>query len=107
MRVAEITPLELEARLASEEPPKLLDVREVEELELSALAFDFHIPMRDIASRYWELDRTEEVVVYCRNGIRSAEVVAYLNGIGFGRAKNLAGGINRWIDEVDPTGRKY
>jgi adenylyltransferase/sulfurtransferase len=52
------------------------------------------------------LDSTRDIVVYCRSGARSANAVQYLRAAGF-RATNLAGGILRWSDDVDPSMPKY
>jgi sulfur-carrier protein adenylyltransferase/sulfurtransferase len=52
------------------------------------------------------LDSRREIVVYCRSGVRSADATRRLRAAGF-RATNLAGGILRWSDEVDPSVPKY
>lgn len=54
-----------------------------------------------------ELDSAVEMVVYCRSGVRSARAVDLLRQAGFRKVKNLAGGILRWADEVDPSMPKY
>ncbi len=53
------------------------------------------------------LDRNREIVVSCRSGSRSAKAVERLQAAGFTKVWNLAGGILRWSDEVDPTIVKY
>jgi adenylyltransferase/sulfurtransferase len=45
--------------------------------------------------------------VHCKGGVRSAKAVRQLQAAGFRRVWNLAGGITRWSDEVDPTVPKY
>jgi adenylyltransferase/sulfurtransferase len=52
------------------------------------------------------LDSTREIVVYCRSGARSADATRHLRAAGF-NASNLAGGILRWSDDVDPSVPKY
>jgi rhodanese-related sulfurtransferase len=47
------------------------------------------------------------MVVYCRSGVRSANAVELLKGIGFTKVKNLVGGVLRWSDDVDPSVAKY
>ncbi|MBO9321673.1 MAG: rhodanese-like domain-containing protein, partial [Roseiflexus sp.] len=54
-----------------------------------------------------ELDSAVEMVVYCRSGVRSARAVELLRQAGFRKVKNMAGGILRWSDEVDPGVPKY
>jgi len=63
--------------------------------------------MRDVPARAAELDRGEEIVVFCHHGQRSAMVVDWLRRNGFPRAVNLAGGIDAWSCEVDPTVPRY
>jgi len=54
-----------------------------------------------------ELDTSQDIVLYCRSGIRSARALEQLRAAGFGKLKNLTGGILAWSDEVDPTVPKY
>lgn len=97
----------LAARLATDDPPGLLDVREPQELALSALDGAVHIPLAILPLRYEELDRSREWVVVCHHGIRSAMACRYLAGQGFDRVTNLTGGIDAWAIRVDPTMPRY
>jgi sulfur-carrier protein adenylyltransferase/sulfurtransferase len=45
--------------------------------------------------------------VHCKVGARSAQAVRKLQAAGFRSVWNLAGGITRWSDDVDPTVPKY
>ena len=45
--------------------------------------------------------------MYCRTGGRSGNAVQFLQRAGYGKAVNLAGGINRWAAVIDPTLRQY
>ncbi len=103
---AELTPEELEARLATDGAPALLDVREPWEHELCALPGARLIPMEDLPSRVSELRPEREVVVYCHHGIRSAAVVQWLRAREI-PAVNLRGGIDAWSLRVDPTVPRY
>ncbi len=49
----------------------------------------------------------DQVVVYCRSGGRSAQAVQFLLANGYSKARNLAGGINRWAEVIDPSMQKY
>jgi adenylyltransferase/sulfurtransferase len=82
-------------------------VREPHETEICNLDGSVLIPVGDVPRRLAEIDRTRDLVVYCRSGVRSARAVQFLAGHGFERAVNLNGGILRWIDEVDPSQPKY
>jgi len=59
--------------------------------------------MAQIPARMHELPETDEIVIHCKSGSRSAKVLAFLYNAGFRRIKNLKGGIDRWAIEVDPT----
>jgi sulfur-carrier protein adenylyltransferase/sulfurtransferase len=104
--VPEIEPLELSRRLDAGDVIFLLDVREPHEYEICNLN-GYLMPIGDLHQRVRELDSTREIVVYCRSGDRSAKAVTFLQQSGFHRVTNLAGGILRWSDTVDPTVTKY
>ncbi|ABU56451.1 MULTISPECIES: molybdopterin-synthase adenylyltransferase MoeB [Roseiflexus] len=103
----EITPAEVAEWLQSDHPPFLLDVREANEWEICHLPGAVRISVNELAERMNELDSAVEMVVYCRSGVRSARAVDLLRQAGFRKVKNLAGGILRWADEVDPGVPKY
>lgn len=107
--VPEITPEELRDRLAHEHPIVLLDVREPFERDIADLPGDaqLRIPMAELLSRLDELDREANTVVYCRSGARSNWVVQRLQENGFTKAMNLAGGIMRWREAIDPSLTEY
>lgn len=99
----EIEPSELAERLASGESIHLIDVREPHELEISALPNADSIPLGLLATRMAELEDTEEIVLFCRTGIRSTRALHLLAGAGFQKTLSLQGGINAWAQHVDPT----
>ncbi len=105
--MADITPQELKARLDAGRPPVLLDVREDWETRLCRLPDAVHIPIEELELRIDELDPDDEIVVYCHQGVRSAAVARWLEGRGFRRVRNLAGGLDAWARTVDPTMRRY
>ena len=104
---AEMTVLELKERLDGGEPPQIVDVREPQEHAICRIPGAQLIPLAQLPHRLAEIDRTREVVVMCKVGARSARAVAFLHGQGFSNARNLAGGILAWIDQVDPTQPRY
>ncbi len=103
----ETRPAELKARLERGERPFILDVREPAEIALAAFPRATHIPMNDIPSRIGELDPERETIVVCHHGMRSAQVGMYLARNGFSHVVNLAGGINAWSIEADPSVPRY
>jgi rhodanese-related sulfurtransferase len=85
----------------------LVDVREPHEWAISDLPGSVKIPLGTLPQRVGELPRDEEIVVYCRTGGRSGNAVQFLRQRGYDKAFNLAGGINRWAEVVDPTMARY
>jgi rhodanese-related sulfurtransferase len=74
----------------------LLDVREDDEWTAGHAPGAVHLPMMQIPARTDELPTDRDVVVVCRVGGRSAQVVAYLRQNGVERAINLDGGMADW-----------
>ena len=91
--------------------PVLLDVREPWEFALAAIRVEglrtLHIPMGAVPGRLDELDPLLPVVCICHHGMRSAQVVAFLERQGFASAYNLAGGIAAWSEQVDAGVPRY
>jgi sulfur-carrier protein adenylyltransferase/sulfurtransferase len=104
--VGEITPRELAQRLAAGDDFDLIDVRELSEWEIGRIPGARLIPLGTLAAALPTLDREREVVVYCHSGKRSANAARQLRAAGFTVA-NLAGGILRWSDDVDPSVPRY
>lgn len=98
----EITPKELAEQFKSGAQVKLIDVREPHELAISRIEGSIDIPLGEVAARLSELDTANEYVVMCRVGGRSARAVELMLAAGFGKVKNLVGGINAWAEQVDP-----
>jgi adenylyltransferase/sulfurtransferase len=63
--------------------------------------------MGDMVEKHAEIPRDKKTVVICKTGMRSARVIEFLRGEGFGNLLNLEGGIDAWREEVDPTLPKY
>ena len=104
--VPEIQPQELKRRLDAGENIFVLDVREPHEYQICNLS-GYLIPVGDLPNRVHELDSSRDIVVHCRSGARSAKAVEFLRQAGFKNVTNLAGGILRWSDTVDPSVPKY
>ncbi len=102
-----ITPSDLNAQLQGADKVVLLDVREPHEWDICHLPEATLIPEGDITARMNELDTADEIVLYCRTGIRSARALNQLRDSGFTKLRNLVGGLHGWADEVDPSIPKY
>ena len=98
---------QLKARLDGEEAPFILDVREPQEYQICNIPGSTLIPLGELPSRLHELEGRGEMIVHCKSGVRSAKAVKLLREAGYARARNLRGGILRWIDAIDPTLPKY
>jgi len=104
--IVEITPKELKARQDRGDNPFILDVREPHEFQICNLKGKL-IPLGELPRRVAELDSSQEMVVHCRSGKRSADAIHFLQKAGFKKLLNLKGGILAWSDEVDPSVPKY
>ena len=108
--VQTIEPVELRARLQDgAERILLLDVRQPDEHAFAALGDDVLVPLGELASRVGELAdwRDKQVAVYCHHGVRSAQAAAFLVHAGFSDVYNLAGGIDQWSCQIDPSVARY
>jgi rhodanese-related sulfurtransferase len=74
----------------------LLDVRESDEWTAGHVPGAHHLPMMEVPVRMAEVPQDEPVVVVCRMGGRSAQVVAYLRHHGWDNVANLGGGMEDW-----------
>jgi len=102
--VPELDAPELAARLSSDAPPFLLDVREPWEWQVSNLESRgaVLIPLGALDDRLAEVPRDRPVVVYCRSGQRSLDAAERLSRAGTVEVYNLRGGILAWARDVEP-----
>src|SRR5262249_12089866 len=75
----------------------VLDVRPTDEFALGHLPGAVNIPLRELEARLAELDRTQEIVAYCRGlyCVLSYEAVAALRARGF-NVRRLEDGLPEW-----------
>ena len=105
--VREITPRQVAEKLARGDDFDLIDVREPFEWEIARIEGARLVPLSTFPGAIKELDPSREIVVQCKVGGRSARAADALLAAGFRNVWNLAGGITRWSDEVDPSIAKY
>jgi len=102
-----ITVQELKQLMDSKEEFQLIDVRETYENEICSLN-GLLIPMNEIPGRVEELVKEKKVIVHCRSGKRSANVIDFLEqNYQLTNLYNLEGGILAWIDEIDSSMESY
>ena len=105
--IPEITVEDLKARFNRNDRFVLLDVRELFEWEIAKIPGAILIPLGDLPTRLGELNASDDIVVQCKSGGRSANAVQFLQDHGFSKVCNLVGGIHAWSDRIDPTVPRY
>ncbi|MBC7811006.1 MAG: molybdopterin-synthase adenylyltransferase MoeB [Burkholderiales bacterium] len=119
----EITVAELKQRWDAGEDLLVLDVRNANEFDISALDDTLRISKPDIeaardavlagrkpreATVLAQIPDDREIIVMCRSGKRSADVISALRGLGYENTLlNLTGGILAWANEIDPEMATY
>lgn len=103
----DITPTQLKTMMNADPDLYLLDVREPHEISICSIGGTHKIPLGELSERYLEVPTDKQVIVHCKLGGRSAQAVEFLLSKGYANSKNLAGGIIRWIDDVDHSLQKY
>ena len=64
--------------------------------------------MYEIPDKIDKISKNKKVVIYCRSGSRSANIVNLLEkNFSFDNIYNLDGGIMRWRDEIDSSLKSY
>ena len=111
--IDQVRPTELAAWFAqhAEATPVLLDVREPWELQTASVVpagFTLvAIPMNEIPARLAELNDEHRIACLCHHGARSQRVAAFLSQNGFAEVANVAGGIDAWSAQLDPSVPRY
>jgi molybdopterin/thiamine biosynthesis adenylyltransferase/rhodanese-related sulfurtransferase len=105
--VTEIQPALLAERIAHGERLEIIDVREPYEWQIGHIPGARLVPLDRIGAEIPRLDKNRETILYCKVGARSLYAAQQLAEAGVADVRNLAGGILRWIDEVDPSMPRY
>ncbi|MEO0529775.1 MAG: rhodanese-like domain-containing protein [Planctomycetota bacterium] len=104
----EITCAEVKRRIGSGEAITLLDCREPSEHEIVRIADALLIPMGEVPGKVTELaELPAPLVVYCHHGMRSAQTAQWLRANGVPEAQSMAGGIDQWATDIDPSLPRY
>lgn len=103
----EIDPPTLAARLKTDNPAAILDVREPWEVQIASVQGATNIPLGEVTRRVAEIPKDRPLAVMCHHGGRSAQATAWLRSQGHDNAMNLAGGIDAWSRLVDPSVPRY
>ncbi|HLJ47271.1 MAG TPA: molybdopterin-synthase adenylyltransferase MoeB [Bryobacteraceae bacterium] len=103
----DIDPTEVKAKIDRGEPFVLIDVREPHEWQICHIPYAKLIPLGELPKRMNELNSADEIVAYCKSGVRSGKAIDILKQAGFKKLRNMKGGILAWSDKVDPSVPKY
>jgi molybdopterin/thiamine biosynthesis adenylyltransferase/rhodanese-related sulfurtransferase len=97
-QIHEISAADAAARLSSDEPPVLIDVRESDEFDQGAIPGSVHIPRGNLESRIAGVvpDLSAPIVITCQSGQRSAFAARSLEELGYEDVASLAGGFGAW-----------
>jgi adenylyltransferase/sulfurtransferase len=105
---AELSPGELDALLRGRPGSvQIVDVREPWEWEIVRMEGSSLLPLGELADRVAEVDPRSEIVTLCHHGLRSLQAREILRAAGFTRVRSLAGGIDRWANEMEPGMARY
>ena len=105
--IEEITVEEFSSIRESDGEVVLVDVREPHEYEICSIEGSKLIPLGELKDRTGELDPEDEIVVHCHHGRRSMRAATFLAEQGFGKVKNLKGGIDEWAEKLDSEMARY
>lgn len=87
----------------------LIDCREPAEAQAAAITGAILLPMSQWADVAGELEKLQgkHLVVHCHHGGRSLRVAQWLRANGFPTTQSMAGGIDAWSQEIDPSVPRY
>jgi rhodanese-related sulfurtransferase len=106
----EITPQEFQTRASAGDPITLIDVREPDEHAIAHIESAELIPMQSIPAQLQKLEGLadeKDLAIFCHHGVRSLNVVLWLRQRGLENCFSIAGGIDRWSREIDPSVPRY
>jgi sulfur-carrier protein adenylyltransferase/sulfurtransferase len=100
-----ITATDLKGMLDRHEDIFLVDVREPNEYEIVSIPGATLIPKGEFLSgaALERLPQDKRIVLHCKSGARSAEVLAVIKDAGFSDAVHVGGGVLAWISQIEPS----
>ena len=99
----------LQARERGEKDFVLIDVREPGEYEIVNIPGAVLIPKNEflMGDALTKLPQDKQVVLHCKSGVRSAEVLAVVKNAGFKDAIHVGGGVLAWVSQIEPEKPSY
>ena len=98
-----ISAKELNELINSAEKIQIIDVREHFEWDICHIEGALNIPMNLIIESLDKISNDITTVVMCHHGVRSINVIHYLESIGYKSLINLNAGIHAWSTDVDKS----
>ncbi|OEC03676.1 rhodanese domain protein [Lysinibacillus sphaericus] len=95
----EISAKEVQQALANGQMLKIIDVREVDEVQAGHIPGMMNMPLGLLEFRMHELNKNESYIIVCRSGARSGRATQFLESQGFD-VTNMVGGMLAWEGEV-------
>ena len=105
-----ITPLAAKDQLTARKQATLIDVREPAEFALAHIEGAELIPLGSIPAELQKLEGwadAGDLLILCHHGVRSLQVVLWLRARGVENCYSVAGGIDRWSRDLDPSVPRY
>ena len=82
--------------LSSNQPPLAIDVRAPRERDQKYIAGSLGVPLNHLTENLEKLPKDRPLLIYCAGGYRSSIAASLLQGRGFRRISEIAGGIAAW-----------
>ncbi|MBF9067617.1 adenylyltransferase/sulfurtransferase MoeZ [Streptacidiphilus fuscans] len=104
-----ITPKQLKEWQDSGEDVFVVDVREPAEYEIVSIPGATLIPKNEflMGNALEKMPQDKKIVLHCKTGVRSAEVLAVLHAAGFADAVHVGGGVIGWVNQIEPEKPVY
>lgn len=102
-----IDPNELSRLIRDGDAMQLIDVREPFEARIASLAGSDLIPLGALGAQLSRIRTDVPVVLYCHHGVRSLQAAKILRAGGVRDVHDLAGGIDAYSRQVDPSLERY
>jgi len=106
----ETTVQDVKRRMDAGEKLVFIDVREPQEYAIANIPGSELVPMRSVPANLQSLEAKADdvvLVIYCHHGVRSLQVANWLREQGLEDCQSMAGGIDAWSLEIDPSVPRY
>jgi rhodanese-related sulfurtransferase len=104
MYITEVSPEDLQRRLARGDAITVIDLRQPWEYQAGHIPGAMHIFIQDIPARCQELPQDTELIFQCWHGVTSLDVAAFViqQGWPVTSVSSLIGGMAGWVDTHGP-----